>query len=131
MKFLSLVFAGILLSSITFAQNKKQVESPSNCDAMLARFDNVSITASSEQNKDKLITVVAYLGRGEKSNGYNQRRLKALTTYLEKRGLSKERLILTEGKKRNGLAKLEFYIDGELIDELFLVKKGSVCTWCC
>lgn len=131
MKVLALVIWVLLLFQVTLAQTK-QDGFPYNCDAMLAIFDNVALVASTEPNKDSFVIIVAYLGRGEKSRSYNQQRLKALEFYLTKyRGFSKERLILTEGKRRNGLGKVEFYVGGKLSDEIFLVKRGRICTSCC
>ncbi len=131
MKTLALIIWVLLLFQITPAQTE-QDGFPYNCDAMLAIFDNVAVTASSEPNKDSVVIIVAYLGRGEKSRTYNQQRLKALEFYLTKyRKISKERLILTEGKRRNGLGKVEFYVGGKLSDELFLVRRGRICTSCC
>jgi hypothetical protein len=132
MKVLALVIWVLLLFQITLAQTKQEVETPYNCDAMLAIFDNAAVVASSDSNKDSFVIIVAYLGCGEKSRAYNQQRLKALEFHLTKyRGISKERLILTEGRRRNGLGKVEFYIGGKLSDELFLVKRGHICTSCC
>lgn len=132
MKVLILIIATLLMFHTTLAQIKRDVETPYNCDAMLAMFDNVAAIASSESNRETFVIIVAYLGRGEKLRLHSQQRLKALEFYLRKRrGISKERLILTEGKKRNGLGKVEFYVGGKLSDELFLVKGGRICTSCC
>lgn len=131
MKTLALIIWVLLLFQVTSAQ-AKQDGYPYNCDAMLTIFDNVAAAASLEPNKDSFVIVVAYLGRGETSRTYIQQRLKALEFYLTKyRKISKERLILTEGKRRNGLGKVEFYVSGKLTDELFLIKRGRICTSCC
>lgn len=122
----------LLMFHSVVAQVGRPIETPYNCDAMLAVFDNVAAIASSDAGKGSFVIVVAYLGRGELSRLQNQQRLKALEFYLtRRRGLPEERLILAEGKKRHGLAKIEFYIGGKLSDELFLEKKRRVCTSCC
>jgi len=111
----------------TLAQTKDGL--PYNCDAMLAIFDNVAATAATATNKDSALIIVAYRGHGEERR-YNAQRLKALRFYFTRK-MPKQRLVLTEGKRRIGLGKVEFYVEGKLTDELYLVKRGQVCTSCC
>jgi hypothetical protein len=133
MKLLTYIIFGILfLPFITYAQAKPKVERAYNCDAMLAIFDQVSRQASDSTNKDSYVIVVAYLGDGETSRRYNMQRLYPIETYLTRyQGIAKERLILTEGEKRKGLGKVEFYISGKLSNELFFAKRTRACSWCC
>lgn len=130
MRILTLLIGVVLLCHSVIAQ-KQVTEKKYNCDAMLGILDNVA-KAGSESHGESVVIIVAYLGESERSNLYNEQRLKAAETYLtQKRGFPKVRLILTEGKKRNGLGKVEFYVGGKLSAELFLDKKGRICTGCC
>lgn len=114
------------------AQTKPEIETVWNCDAMLGIFDNVASAIASEADENSSVIIVAYSGRNEKSRNITQRRLKALEFYFtEKRGILKERILSIEGRRRNRLAKVEFYIGGKLRDALFFSRNQQVCTGCC
>ena len=117
-------------ANINFAQSSQQNEQGTRCDPMLARFDSIIIAANSLPDKNKVIIVVVYLGRGEKTRTYNQRRLQAIKKYFVngRSGIPEDKLVLTEGKNRNGLAMIEFYVNGELSDQFYLSKKIIPCT---
>lgn len=97
---------------------------------MLAIFD--SSGSELQVDRDNFVIIIAYPGKSEKSNFMTQQRLKALEfRYINKLGIEKERIILAQGRKRNGLAKVEFYMGGKLRDALFFSKNQPACTGCC
>ncbi len=126
-----LFFFTFALTNIDLAQEKQKAEKAMRCDQMLARIDSV-INAINSQPAEKKAIVVVYSGKGDKTRTYNQRRLRAIKKYfVEDHRISEEKLVLTEGGNRNGLAKIEFYLNGELYDEIYSLVKSSVCTSCC
>ena len=131
MKTLLAVVVTFLLFQTVSAQITSESPTPLGCDGMLGYFDSVLSRALSEENKDSILIVIARSGNGEKLS-VNQQRLKSFEKYFTGfRPFPKERLVLAKGEKRNGLGKLEFYINGKLADELFLNKKQRVCSGCC
>lgn len=132
MKFFILCLTILLFFHTVSAQIKPEVETVYGCDTMLVIFDHSASELMSAADKSSPMIIVAYAGREEKSKTIVQQRLKALEfIYVKKRGFSKERIVLAEGRRREGLAKVEFYIGGKLHDALFFSKNQPACTNCC
>lgn len=130
MKVSILLLLFLLLFCSVSAQTKTETEQVWNCDAMLAIFDGAG--SDLQTDRESLVIIIAFPGKDEKSNSITQQRLKALEFYyVKKRGIEKERIILAEGRKRNGLAKVEFYVGGKLRDALYFSKNQRACTGCC
>jgi len=68
-----------------------------------------------DAGSDKLIIMVARLGRGESSGGLNWGRLRTASSFLEAvRGVPKQRMILASGERVRGAGRIEVYLGGEL-----------------
>jgi hypothetical protein len=68
-----------------------------------------------DAGRDKLIIMVARLGRGESSGRLNWRRLRTARSFLEiVRGVPRQRMILASGERVPGAGQIEVYLDGKL-----------------
>ena len=66
--------------------------------------------------KDKLIILIARLGRREFSRRLSQQRLRTVREYLRfTRAMSENRLITAEGERVGDFGRVEAYLDGKLI----------------
>jgi hypothetical protein len=64
---------------------------------------------------DRLIILIARLGRKEFSRQLNRQRLRTVSEYLKfTRAISADRLVTAEGEKRNEVGQVEAYVDGKL-----------------
>jgi hypothetical protein len=82
-----------------------------HCETTKAELDLLAERAP----QDTAIIIIARLGTGEYSRILNRRRLEGMRHYLEMtRGISKDRLIIAEGSRVNGLGQVDFYVSGKL-----------------
>jgi hypothetical protein len=66
--------------------------------------------------KDKLIILIARLGRREFSRRLSQQRLRTVRDYLRfTRAMSENRLITAEGERVSDFGRVEAYLDGKLV----------------
>jgi hypothetical protein len=92
----------------------------SNCDTTKANFDLIAQTAADKGT----IIIIARLGHGESSRELIRRRLRNLQEFMYfTRGVSKERTVLAEGERTNGLGLVEVYLKGELF-MIFRMKRN-------
>src|SRR5829696_6002529 len=83
----------------------------SNCDTTKANFDLIAQTTKGEET----IIIIGRLGHGESSRELIRRRLQNLQEFMYfTRNVSKERTVLAEGERTNGLGLVEVYVKGEL-----------------
>jgi hypothetical protein len=91
----------------------------SNCDTTKANFDLIAQTSKDAGT----IIIIARLGQGE-SRKLIRRRLQNLQEFMYfTRGISKERTVLAEGERTNGLGLVEVYLKGELF-MIFRMKRN-------
>jgi hypothetical protein len=132
--FNSLLFMMIaLLSKINFAQSvpnsiKEKKPVPSNCEHIKHVLDYSLIEFS--KTEDSYLIFVFRAGKGDYSGKFNKQRLNTIENYLKKRKIKFQQIIITEGKRNNGLGKTEIYLEGKLYDQLFFKSKENLKTVC-
>lgn len=82
---------------------------PVKCEEVLFYLDHLA--ARAHKTKPARLFIIARLGRGEKSEGLNRRRLLMVKTYLADR-LAEVEIITASGDHVGGYGRLEFYLDG-------------------
>ena len=82
-----------------------------DCEDTKAVFDWVAENAG----ENKSIIVIARLGNREYSRNINWQRLRDVRDYIYMvRGIPRERFVLAEGERVQGLGQVDIYIGGEL-----------------
>lgn len=99
----------------------------SNCDNTKALFDLIAQNAGAEET----IIVIGKLGRGELSREIVRRRMRNLQDYIYfTRGVAKERVVMAEGDRINGLGQVDVYIKGKLVVIFRLKRNRDFLTNC-
>src|SRR5262249_41988489 len=132
-----------LLSIVTYSSGEAQSQSfkasafsderasmDNDCELNIIRLHNIHSIAGN----DKLIIIIAHLGRNERNKALNARRLHNARAYLNKILRRDEHSILVaEGEKVMGRGRLSFYIDGKLTDSLAMSANEDLyvgsCEW--
>jgi hypothetical protein len=110
-------------------------DEPTGCEYNTSVLDGLAQSTS----LDELIIVIAHLGRNETKSTLNHRRLDNvrvfLTEYLTNPKVRRKQqtIILAEGERANGLGRVEFYVDGKLVDTLRMRTNADLslgnCGW--
>lgn len=105
----------ITVVSSSFAQTVKQMEptlvNGNNNETTKAELDQLATNAGN----NKLIIMIARLGRSEFSRRLSQRRLQTLSSYLETvRAIPKQQIVKAEGGPIQGPGRVEVYLEGKL-----------------
>ena len=99
------------------------------CQRNTINVTNLKQIARLENQK---IFVIAHLGTGEKSSNLNRRRLKDVGAEFDQGGpMSRENLILAEGERVKGLARIDVYIGSKLQFISYIPRNGDFCSLCC
>lgn len=129
MKKLFICFIINLAAIFTLGQENVQIrpsEVPANCEISQRKLDTLHELAGNGN-----IIIISRLGRNESSEILNEIRLNAIRNYLIRAwGHSSEKIILARGEKVVGLGRLDFYINGNLIDTIVARKKKNIPTFC-
>jgi len=92
-----------------------------NCEDTLAVLDLIAQDAEGEGS----IIMVSRLGRGEANRNLAWQRMHGLGLYLRAtRGVSEERIVMAEGQRISGLAKVEIYF-GAKLHAVFHLKRNK------
>lgn len=86
-----------------------------NCEINSATLDNLR---SASEEKQVTVIAIARLGKGEMSRELNRRRLYTVRTYLSRRQMELEKLVVAEGDRVSGYGRVDFYVDGKLFAAL-------------
>lgn len=101
-------------------------EIPTTCEVSQRTLDTIHELAQSGK-----IIIIARLGNGETSNSLANTRLKKAKQYLESAWKRpSQTIIVAIGEKALGLGRLELYVNGVLIHEIFARKKKNIPTFC-
>lgn len=139
-----LILAIMILFSFVciVAAQEKQVEKPYRWGIAKqpenSETNNVFISAlrrllKKESNPEKVLILIARLGRGESNRDLNRRRLHNVKTALDlpEGTFSKEKIISTEGERVDDYGRVEVYWNGELVGGLPTRKNSDLLTDCC
>ncbi len=104
-----------------------------NCEMELALQDGVINAATKQTNLGGVLIVLARLGNGENSHELIRRRLYNARQFIKERGgrLASEKIVVAEGEPVKGYGRLEYYIGGELYQQLLFRKNRYICQSCC
>jgi len=111
-----------------FAQNTDAIEKeePSGCEYIKHSLSDSLIEA--KQNENSSIIFIFYLGKKDSVKNVTERRIKNIETYLKAEIPDLKQFVIAEGKRRNGLGKVEIYIKGNLVWQLFFRKNATDCV---
>jgi hypothetical protein len=104
----------------------KKKERPSECEYIRHALDYTLLDAKSAP--DSRVILVFYLGKTEFLRNLTLTRMSNVEKFLKTEVPTLEYFVVSEGKRRQGLGKVEIYIKGELRWELFFKKNASHCT---
>ncbi len=108
-------------------------DQPFNCEMNSLYMDMLSNTLSEHTKNDKVLIIIARLGKGETPRTINGRRLhNALQYLIDKTKIAGEKIVLAEGSQlENGFGRLEFYLNGKIVGSLLIRKNKDFCVDCC
>ena len=113
------------------ASDRSVLQVPDTCEGNSLRLDVVR-NKSIEAGADKVTIAIARLGRAERSQELNRRRLYTVRAYLTAMGLPSQRLITAEGERaQNGHGRVEVYVGGELVDVLAALRGNDLPVGIC
>jgi hypothetical protein len=116
---------------VTPAQQSKnkgteKAQIPDDCEISLRKLDNVGYVS-----KNKLLIVIARFGTNDSQTILAQKRLNSARNYLVKNWKqNREKIIVAYGEKVTSLSRLDFYVEGELFESIFVAKGKNVPTSC-
>lgn len=86
-----------------------------------------------ETDSEKVLILVARLGKGEKNQRLNRRRLHNVKAAInmDEDSLIDKRIISTEGERINDYGRVEVYWNGELVGGLPVNRNSDLLTDCC
>lgn len=101
-------------------------DTPLNCEMNLQKLEKARELVRNQQNKKGVLILIARLGDKERDTSLNELRLKNVRHGLEfELGVVNE-IIETEGKRKNGFGRVEFYLEGRLIGALLAKRNHHV-----
>ena len=127
----------VLAFSVVFAEAQDTwasgcEENEARLDGIVAKWSPQPGITSGEPGITKTLIIIAHPGSGEYSRNIMRHRLHNAREYLlYRKPAERKNIIVAEGEKRVGLGSVAFYLDGEVIDELFVKKNKSLCVDCC
>jgi hypothetical protein len=134
-QFLPLFIALLLFVPIFIAAQERPEKNNElqNCETGLA-YQDVVINEALEKTKGSgVLIVIARLGDGENSRELIRRRMYNVRQYFKDRGsrIAPVKVIVAEGERVKGYGRLEYYLGGELYEQLLFRKNGYICHSCC
>ncbi len=87
----------------------------------------------SSASNNELIIAIARLGEGETQNKLNWRRLHNVKVYLTEYSFNRDpkTLILAQGERAKGYGRIEFYLDGRLVDVMGIKQNQDLLIGSC
>jgi len=103
-----------------------------NCEMSPVYQEDVIRAALEQTKRGGVLIVLARLGDGENSRELNRRRLYNVREYLKERGgLAADKIVVAEGERVKGNGRLEYYLGGNLFEQILFGKNGYTCHSCC
>jgi len=105
------------LGAVAQSQSSESLtlQTPDNCEGNSRRLDVIR-NKSQAMGEGKVTIAIARLGKGERSQEINRRRLYTIRAYLTAMELPSQKLVTAEGERVSGYGRIEVYISGELVD---------------
>jgi len=113
----------ISLHSKVIAQTR-----PSTCEEARHAFDE-SIS-SWLRSKERFVIFVFHKGMDETAQDIIDKRMKSVVAHINFRGVDDRHFVMAEGKKRNGLGKLDIYVEGQIALELYAAQNAEIGADC-
>lgn len=134
-QYLLLFIALLVLIPISTAAQERRYDYNEllNCERNLLYQDNVINEALEKTKGGGVLIVIARLGDGENSRELIRRRIFNVHEFFKERGsrLAPEKVIVAEGDRVKGYGRLEYYLGGELYEQLLFPQNGYICHSCC
>lgn len=104
-----------------------------NCETGLAYQDAITNEALEKTRGSGVLIVIARLGDGENSRELIRRRMYNVHLSFKEYNnrIAPEKVIVAEGERVKGYGRLEYYLGGELYEQLLFRKNGYICHSCC
>ena len=116
------------------AQERREINNKLlNCEMDLL-YQAVVFDAALKQTKSGGVLIVnARLGDGENSRELTRRRLYNVRKFFSEGSskLASEKVVVAEGERVKGYGRLEYYLGGELYEQILFFKNGYICHSCC
>jgi hypothetical protein len=115
--------------SVVQSQNSVHEIQPENCEYNIYQLE----IANHEAGKDRLLTIMARLGDGERQRNLNWRRLENARTYLTEyiKVRDPKKIVLAEGERVSGFGRIELYIEGKLFSVIAVRRNGDLIVGYC
>lgn len=124
-KIIIFICVGLVITSNLFAQkNSFAKETPSDCEYVRHALDESLIRTSKNENSN--VIFIFRLGKDENSKKILAQRVKTVKSHLKFRVPNFNRFVIAEGEKNSGLGKLEIYVEGRLVWELYAKKNLDI-----
>lgn len=104
-------------------------QSPANCEQFRHEIDEALVSMNEET--DSVLIFIIRPGANEDSKKLSKKRITSIESFIKSRSSKFSKYVIAEAPKTNGLGKLEIYLKGRLISELFIKQKsvlGSDCS---
>lgn len=128
----------IFVVNNTNAQSIKKIEisnkqeSSDSCEDSSFKLNSVKTYFTNEKEVlDNSIIIIAYSSKEENSRKMNQKRLHLAQEGLIKLGVDKDDIILAEAITISSLPKLDFYINGRIVDSITSNHNALFCIEYC
>jgi hypothetical protein len=129
MKTILIILIGAAVTQIVLGQKIRQQplkEIPSDCELTQVKLNTVN-----QLSAGKNIIIIGRLGSREVSDSLDKKRLAAVSQYLQKAWKKPpDSIILASGARTTGLGRLDFYVDGKMVDSIFVMKGHRIRTFC-
>lgn len=127
------VCVGVFLFPLLGQTSSNERNRLTGCEENEARLDKISLSFSEKSGPENVLIIIARQGDGESSKQINLHRLHNAKEYILYRvpAIQRNRVVVAEGEKVAGLGKVEFYLNGKLIDFLLVAKNRPLCVDCC
>jgi hypothetical protein len=116
------------------AQTKQTTEQskPLTCESNIVEIESrAKLIVENLKQAEKVVIIVAKLGRLEKSSRLNDRRLFNIKQRLIDLGVSTDRIITAVSESGEEYGSVEIYLNGLLITKLLAPRNKDLCVSCC
>ena len=129
----TLFISGLNLQSLKAQNSTPEAEVeivPATARGCQRNTINIANLGALVQTTKKKAFVIARLGNGETNHLLNRRRLNDVRTEF---GINwdSSKIILAEGERVKGQARIEFYLGSELAHISLMARNGDFCSACC
>lgn len=115
------------LSPLSVA-GQSAVQTPANCEQFRHEIDEALVNMNEET--DSVLIFIFKPGAKENSKKLLKKRVASIESFIKSRSSKFSKYVVAEAPKASGLGKLEIYLKGRLISELY-IKHKSVLGYNC